>query len=271
MLLIQPSPKNLKNYIRYFLLASLLFFALFLAKKYIPNFSNKTLDNTLIFCDAEKVVSDKFQTENHTFGNGNTQSDLQAYSGKYACRLDQKNKYGMSFVLEQPNVGERYKVSVWRYRATAGQSFLAISGTENLKYYKQENRFTIKKENAWELLQTYVSVPKYEGKGSLKFFVYLADAENVFFDDLKIEKIAFDSTTQTVDLVKPLHLTLNENNQKSGGKNEWYIALDYDIPKMFKKWNTPIAKKIKNWLNYIHFPAPTIMISPEIKFYPLYI
>ena len=64
---------------------------------------------------------------------------------------------------------------------------------------------------------------------------------------------------------------LSENNQKRGGRNEWYIALDYDIPKIFKKWNKPVAKKIKHWLNYIHFPAPTILISPKIKFYPLYI
>ena len=28
---------------------------------------------------------------------------------------------------------------------------------------------------------------------------------------------------------------LNENNTKIGGNNEWYIALDYDIPKMLKK------------------------------------
>ncbi|MGB1206476.1 MAG: right-handed parallel beta-helix repeat-containing protein [Chitinophagales bacterium] len=210
MLLIQPSSKKRKNYIRYILLASLLFFLLFLAKKYNPYFLHSKTNNTLIFCDAEKVTDDKFWTANHAFGNGNTQSHLQAHSGKYACRLDQKNKYGMSFVLEQPKVGDRYKVSVWRYKATAGQSFLAINGTENLKYYKQENRFTIKDENAWEQLQLYVNVPKYEGKGNLKFYVYLADAENVFFDDLKIEKIALDSTKQTVDLIKPLHLELKE-------------------------------------------------------------
>ena len=64
---------------------------------------------------------------------------------------------------------------------------------------------------------------------------------------------------------------LNNNSQKLGGKNEWYVALDYDLKKMLKKWNTPLAKKIKHWLNYFHFPAPTIKLSPEIKFYPLYI
>ena len=64
---------------------------------------------------------------------------------------------------------------------------------------------------------------------------------------------------------------LNQNKTKMGGNNEWYIALDYDIPKMLKRWNSPIAKKIKHWLNYFHFPAPTIRISPKTEFYPLFL
>ena len=62
-----------------------------------------------------------------------------------------------------------------------------------------------------------------------------------------------------------------ENGKKMGGDNEWYIALDYDIPKLFKNWNSPIAQKLKHWLNYIHLPAPTIRISPRLEFYPLFI
>ena len=64
---------------------------------------------------------------------------------------------------------------------------------------------------------------------------------------------------------------LNSRNAKTGGNNEWYIALDYDIPKMLKKWDSPLGEKVKHWLNYIHFPAPTIMISPNVKFYPLFL
>ena len=64
---------------------------------------------------------------------------------------------------------------------------------------------------------------------------------------------------------------LDDHNTKMGGDNEWYIALDYDIPKILKKCNSPIAKKIKHWLNYFHFPAPTIRISPKTEFYPLFL
>jgi len=64
---------------------------------------------------------------------------------------------------------------------------------------------------------------------------------------------------------------LDENLSKKGGQNEWYIALDYDIPTLLKKWNTPTGKTIKNWLNYIHLPAPTIRISPKVEFYPVFL
>ena len=56
-----------------------------------------------------------------------------------------------------------------------------------------------------------------------------------------------------------------------GGNNEWYIALDYDIPKILRKWDSPIGRKVKYWLNYIHFPAPTIRIVPKVEFFTLFI
>ena len=63
---------------------------------------------------------------------------------------------------------------------------------------------------------------------------------------------------------------LNERNTKVGGNNEIYIALDYDLKRVLKKWNTPTAKRVKHWLNYIKLPAPTIIISPETKLYPIF-
>jgi len=64
---------------------------------------------------------------------------------------------------------------------------------------------------------------------------------------------------------------LNKNNTKKGGDNEWYIALDYDIPKILSRWDSPLARNIKHWLNYFHLPAPTIRVSPKLDFYPLFI
>ena len=64
---------------------------------------------------------------------------------------------------------------------------------------------------------------------------------------------------------------LNSNLTKVGGKNEFYLAIDYNIPKLFKKYNSPKAKKIKKWLNYFKFPAPTIQIYPTTKIYPFFL
>ena len=64
---------------------------------------------------------------------------------------------------------------------------------------------------------------------------------------------------------------LSPLNKKVGGNNEWYIALDYDIPKILKRWNSATGKKVKYWFNYFHLPAPTIRISPKLEFYPLFL
>ena len=63
---------------------------------------------------------------------------------------------------------------------------------------------------------------------------------------------------------------LTPGKTKVGGNNEIYIALDYDLKRVLKRWDTPTAKKVKHWLNYIKVPAPTIIISPETKFYPIF-
>lgn len=63
---------------------------------------------------------------------------------------------------------------------------------------------------------------------------------------------------------------LNETKTKVGGNNEIYIALDYDMLQVLKKWNSPFAKKFKHILNYIKIPAPTIRIAPSAEFYPFF-
>ena len=63
---------------------------------------------------------------------------------------------------------------------------------------------------------------------------------------------------------------LNSKNTKVGGNNEIYIALDYDLKRVLKRWDTPTAKRVKHWLNYIKIPAPAILITPETKFYPIF-
>ena len=63
---------------------------------------------------------------------------------------------------------------------------------------------------------------------------------------------------------------LNSSGTKMGGKQEFYIALDYDVNQILKEWHTPFAKKIKFILKYYKLPAPTIRVAPKLKFHPFF-
>ena len=52
-----------------------------------------------------------------------------------------------------------------------------------------------------------------------------------------------------------------------GGKQEFYIALDYDVNQILKEWDTPFAKKIKFILKYYKLPGPTLQVAPKLKFH----
>ena len=63
---------------------------------------------------------------------------------------------------------------------------------------------------------------------------------------------------------------LNSRGTKMGGNQEFYIAIDYDSDYILRKWNTPMAKKIKFILKYYKLPSPTIKITPSFKFHPFF-
>ncbi|MGH2574814.1 MAG: hypothetical protein ACRDFC_03835, partial [Ignavibacteria bacterium] len=49
---------------------------------------------------------------------------------------------------------------------------------------------------------------------------------------------------------------------------EWFLSLDYDINKL--PGNSEFLKKLKKILNFYHFPAPAVRISPSGIWYGLY-
>lgn len=60
-------------------------------------------------------------------------------------------------------------------------------------------------------------------------------------------------------------------SHKSGSTTafaEWYLALDWDISKLPGK--SDFMKKLKKILNFYHFPAPAVRISPSGIWYGLY-
>ena len=174
----------------------LVFFILFLvitaaaAYFFLPIFLQKSITNqNVIFCNAEKTKDNKFITKDFVFGNGQTQSSEAAFSGKSACKLDGKQKFGMTYTIQNPTAGSRYKVSVWRKRQQQKDGYLAISGGADSKYYLQEEMGKNRNAAGWEMLETTVRVPKIKPPKELKIYVYITGNEVVYFDDLKIAEL----------------------------------------------------------------------------------
>ena len=176
---------------------------------------------------------------------------------------------GLQLAIEMKDAYAPYwGFSKWDLAIGSAGSFLPVA-----KYYSPTLTAFDVKLSYWKRHNTYWDLEKQRGKTPHKnawqddyvnqtywLSANLNYFNNKFPDWLNIA-IGF-GLDETQYLVK---------GTKTGGKNEFYIALDYNIPKLLKGWESPTAKKIKHWLNYFHFPAPTIRISPKLEFYPLFL
>ncbi len=54
-----------------------------------------------------------------------------------------------------------------------------------------------------------------------------------------------------------------------GGNIEIYLSLDYDLPRIFPS-SSPLWEAVKHYLNYIHFPAPAVRLTPTAIWYGFY-
>jgi hypothetical protein len=62
-----------------------------------------------------------------------------------------------------------------------------------------------------------------------------------------------------------LGLSAQHLTGKGGGTHELFLALDYDLTKIPIK--SPTLRRVFHYLNNLHFPAPTIRISPQFRIY----
>ena len=61
-----------------------------------------------------------------------------------------------------------------------------------------------------------------------------------------------------------------DGNLKGRGNQEWYIALDYNLMKIFKPEPNTFLFHVLDILNMIHLPAPTIRFTPHAVLYGFY-
>ena len=172
------------------LLALLLIFVIYL-------FSKKTLvppvlnSPDLIFCDAENVDGDNFISNNFSFNNAHTHSDEQSFSGSYSSKLGlgEGIQFGFGYDLKNLTPGDKYKASVWRFRENGGKGYLVVSGKgPDADYYKLDD-LVAQRKGDWEQIELMFAVPLLKKLETMNVYVYSEGKSEIFFDDLKIEKI----------------------------------------------------------------------------------
>lgn len=141
-----------------------------------------------IYCDAEVTQGKYFLTSKNTFENSETRSAEYAFSGQYSSKVDAANPIGFLYKMRSPKGGERYRVSVWRYKTNIAGGTLVISAANKADFYKAEN-LAIDSEEGWERIEIIFNVPP-GSLNYLKVYVTSNTASPVYFDDLLIEKIA---------------------------------------------------------------------------------
>ena len=224
-------------------------------------FPNNATPN-YIYCDAEAVNDGKFVGGGHIFNGGGTQSKDKARGGNHSSKLTPKNLYGMTYVMEYPNAGDRYTASVWRHQSQPGIAMLAVSGSEGSNFYFQDGEAVEKGDDGWEKLQISFVVPTSHTPEQIKIFPYLSAKEGIaYFDDLTIEKLT-DASKVAPFKVPEIKLELSETallkiERKRQAALHAGLLISEDADWVKGKINTqneklPIKLRLKgDWLDHL--------------------
>ncbi len=168
-------------------------FSIFLIPKLIVFFSKSATH--IYFCDAEQTMGKHFVGPNGERFNGTkTQRSDHAFSGRYASKVGFGDglQYGFGFTLKEFRAGETYRASVWRYRPFGGPGNLVVSGKGETEFY-QAMDYPVTSAKGWEKLELIFKIPSFKKFETFEIYVYSTGINDVYFDDLKIERIAYDS------------------------------------------------------------------------------
>lgn len=167
--------------------------------------ANKAPDGA-IFCSADIKKNGRYFEQGIDFGSADNQSDLQARSGQYACRLEAtgETQYGFGYKTQNPGLGKAYKISVWRYAEIPEAAFLAVQIKGEQEQYFQAGTPIEKDENGWEKLEIRFFLPFGKKVESLNCYVYSGGQFEAFFDDLLVEML--NPLENTVFQPEVLHL-----------------------------------------------------------------
>ncbi len=150
-----------------------------------------------ITCDAEKVDGTHFiGDDQRQFSNGSTQSSEKARSGTKSSKINAQKKYGIGYVIKYPQPNDRFRISVWQYKAKGENGVLTVSADKADDFYKESSMVTKKDDAGWELLQLNFVIPSFANVEQLKVYVYQKGDSELYLDDLKIEKLSEDQAAE---------------------------------------------------------------------------
>lgn len=144
-----------------------------------------------IFCDAEQTTKDgnSYITktgEKILYGKA-SQSQTKAYSGIYSDKLDGNTKYGMTYVCNNVHVGDRFNISVMRWSEKKNGVIIA-SGNDAAEFYVLGSSIAKEMPNGWDSISTKFIVGKKLSSDQLNIYLMNNGNDDVYFDDLLIEK-----------------------------------------------------------------------------------
>ncbi len=139
-----------------------------------------------IFCDAERIVNINggkyFGNNRYLIANGQTQTDLEAYSGTHSSLVTVDNRYGLSVKFRNIHIGDRYQVEVMRKsKHHYGQLSVNCPGV----FFQSQRGITTLK-NGWQRLRLEFVIDTINADRELEIHTWIAEDDSAFFDDLKI-------------------------------------------------------------------------------------
>jgi hypothetical protein len=205
-------PSKWAVYGRYVTGAAVLLILLFLVLRFFVPYLG-TGQEGIISCDAEYIRGDVFVSQGYVFKNAQTQSNERAYKGNFSSKTNRNEPTGIQYILRAPTGGDRYRVSVLRYRTGTTGGELVVKGNKDSGFEKREDLASSKDKDGWEMLELSFNVPE-TGIKTIEIFVYSNANTPIYFDDLKIEKQSSAVNKLNIEPFNPstFHLEIAEQD-----------------------------------------------------------
>lgn len=145
--------------------------------------------NWVIECNIEDSEPNSILCSNGIKTTGSQSKDFSR-SGLISCKLDTSNQFGLSFLLTDLNIGDKYSVSVWRHKSLNTKACLVLSSVkQNLIYIA--NSTSTEERDDWEKIEVQYTVDEKLQNEDIKIYCWQTDnPEPSYWDDFRIEKQA---------------------------------------------------------------------------------